>query len=50
LRFQKAENRDSTVGAAFSRDWNNFYDCNDLNGFNDFNDLNDLTEHISDEE
>jgi hypothetical protein len=30
---KKAENRDSTVGAAFSRDSNNFY------AYYDFNDL-----------
>jgi hypothetical protein len=27
------------VGAAFGRDWKNFFDFNDLNGFNGFSDL-----------
>ena len=30
------ENKDSPVGAAFSRDSNTSYDLNGFNGFNDF--------------
>ena len=28
--LNKEKNKDSTVGAAFSRDWKNFFDFNDL--------------------
>jgi hypothetical protein len=46
VRRQTTEDRDFSVGAAFSRDSNDFYGFYDLNVFydlNDFNGLNDLT-------
>jgi len=42
-RRQRTDDRDSPVGAAFSRDLSDFNDLNGFNGFYGFYDLNDLT-------